>query len=219
MEPSGLFRSVRAIVFDLDGTLVLTDRLKYESYRRAVAQWGKELGFDFYKTLIGESRRETCQRIADHLALDMPWTNLAEAREREFQALMTQAKVPVIRTALSFLRAIPRPHYHVGLVSSASMDRIEWALKRARLRRYFDDVISGENLPNKPEPELYLAAIEMAAVTPWDTVVIEDSEAGVESAVRAGARVVAVPNEATRGQDFSRAHVRVDSLDHLIPYL
>jgi len=219
MEIAALFRSVRAIVFDLDGTLVLTDRLKYESYLRAVAQWGRHLDFAFYKTLIGESRRETCQRIVDHLALDMSWTDLAQAREREFQAMMAQARAPVVRAALRFLRAIPRPHYHVGLVSSASMDWIEWVLKRTRLSRHFDSVISGENLPNKPEPDPYLAAIEVAAVTPWDTVVAEDSQAGVESAVRAGARVVAVPNEATRGQDFSRAHVRVDSLDHLIPYL
>jgi beta-phosphoglucomutase-like phosphatase (HAD superfamily) len=80
-------------------------------------------------------------------------------------------------------------------------------------------VVSGENLPNKPAPDLYLAAIETASVVPWDAVVLEDSELGVASAVRAGARAVAVPSETTRGQDFSRAHVRVDSLDQLIPFL
>jgi len=219
VEAANLFRGVRAIILDLDGTLVSTDRLKYESYRRALSRWDKRLDHAFYKTVIGESRRETCQRMLAHLGLDKPWTDLADARESEYRALMAEARIPIIRPALRFLRAIPRPQYHVGLVSSSSMDRIEWALNGARLRRYFDTVVSGEKLRNKPQPDLYLAAIEMAAVVPWDSVVIEDSEAGVVGAVRAGARVVAVPNEATRRQNFSRAHVRVDSLDQLIPFL
>lgn len=219
MEAATLFRGVRAIIFDLDGTLVSTDRLKYESYRRAALRWGKHLDYEFYKTVIGESRREICRRILVHLHLDVPWTDLADARESENQAVMKEAKIPIIRPALRFLRAISRDKYHVGLVSSASMDRVEWALNGTGMRRYFDTVVSGENLPNKPAPDLYLAAIETAAVVPWDSVVIEDSESGVAGAVRAGARVVAVPNEGTRGQDFSRAHVRVDSLDQLIPFL
>ncbi|KPL09268.1 hypothetical protein AMJ85_06910 [candidate division BRC1 bacterium SM23_51] len=219
MEAVNLFRGVRAIIFDLDGTLVLTDRLKYESYRRALLKWEKSLAFDFYKGLIGKSRRKTCEEIVAHVGLEVTWTDLAEAREREFQALTAEAKVPVIRPAVRFLRAIPGARYHRGLVSSAAMDRVEWALDCTGLRDYFDTVVSGERLPNKPAPDLYLGAIEMASVSPWGAVVIEDSEPGVIGAVRAGARVVAVPNEATRGQDFSRAHVRVDSLDQLIPFL
>jgi len=219
VEPANLFRGVRALIFDLDGTLVLTDRLKYESYRRALKRWGKRLDFDFYKTLIGKSRRETCRRIVRHFDLDIKWPELAEAREQEQKAIMADAPIPVIEPALRFLQAIPREKYHVGLVSSSSMDRIEWALKRSGLGRHFDTVVSGDELPNKPEPDLYLCAIELASVAPWDSVVIEDSEPGVVGAVRAGARVVAVPNKATAGQDFSRAHVRVDSLDQLIPFL
>lgn len=219
MEPRDLFRDVRAVIFDLDGTLVLTDRLKYESYRRAVAKWGKRLDFDFYRGLIGRSRRETCRRIVQHLGLEMAWQDLAEAREAEFQALMAQAEIPVIEPAVRFLREVRKAKYHVGLVSSAAMDRIEAALDRTGLGRYFDTVLSGDGLPNKPQPDLYVCAIDMASVKPWEAVVVEDSESGVLSAVRAGARVVAVPNEATGGQDFSRAHVRVDSLDQLIPFV
>jgi len=219
VEPANLFRAVRAIIFDLDGTLVLTDRLKYDSYRLAVSRWGKNLDSEFYKGLVGLSRVETCRRILAQLGLDKPWTELAEAREREYQALTVGARVPIIRPALRFLRAIPRPKYHIGLVSSSTMDRVEWALTGAHLRPYFDSVVSGESLPNKPAPDLYVAAIEMASAIPWDCVVIEDSEAGITGAVRAGARAVAVPTNATRGQDFSRAHLRVDSLEHLIPFL
>jgi HAD superfamily hydrolase (TIGR01509 family) len=219
VEAANLFRGVRAIIFDLDGTLVSTERLKYESYRRAVLHWDRRLDYEFYKTVIGESHRETCQRILAYLHLDVPWTELADARESEYQAVMKEAKIPIIRPALRFLHAIPRAKYHVGLASSSSMDRIEWALKGSGLRRYFNTVVSGENLPNKPQPDLYLAAIETASVVPWDAVVLEDSEAGITSAVRAGARAVAVPNDATRRQDFSRAQVRVDSLAQLIPFL
>ena len=219
MNPANLFRGVRAVIFDLDGTLVATERLKFESYQRAVGRWNKELDYEFYKTTIGESRREVCRRILDHLQLTAPWKDLADAREVEYQAVMAGSKVPIIRSALKFLHAIPRAKYHVGLVSSSTMDHIEWALNSTGLRKYFDAIVSGERLPNKPEPDLYLAAIELAAVTPWDVVALEDSEAGVTSAVRAGARAVAAPTDGTRGQDFSRAHVRVDSLEQLIPFL
>ena len=220
MEPAKLFRDVHAIIFDLDGTLVRTTRLKYEAYRRALAQWGSELDYEYYKTLVGESRRTTCREFIKHFGLDRPWRELSEAREREDRAIRAEeTSIPVIPEAEAFLLAIPPARFHRALVSSASMDHIEWVLERTGLGPRFETVIAGDELPNKPEPDLYLCAIEMASVQPWDAVVIEDSAAGVIGAARAGTRVVAVPDEFTRKQDFSRAHVRVDSLGQLIPFL
>lgn len=219
MDAARLFRDVRAIVFDLDGTLVRTTRLKYESYRRVLAHWGCDLDYPFYQGLVGQSRRTTCRKLIKHFGIDRSWTELAAECEREDRVMRAQARIPVIPEAEAFVSTIPAAKYHRALVSSAAMDYIEWVLERTGLGQYFDTVIAGNELPQKPEPDLYLCAIEVASVQPWDAVVIEASAAGVIGAVRAGARVVAVPDEDTRRQDFSRAHVRVDSLDQLIPFL
>jgi putative hydrolase of the HAD superfamily len=98
-------------------------------------------------------------------------------------------------------------------VSSSTRDRVEAALEV--LDFDFDAVVSGENVPAKPAPDLYLKAFKELGVKAAEAIIFEDSENGVAAAVAAGARSAAVPAEVTRGQDFSEADVRIDSLNEV----
>jgi len=70
-------------------------------------------------------------------------------------------------------------------------------------------------VPAKPAPDLYLKSFNELGVKAAEAVIFEDSENGVAAAVAAGARCAAVPAEVTRGQDFSEADVRIDSLNEV----
>ena len=205
MQAEDLFIDVRAIVFDFDGTLALTDRLP--------------LPIETFREVAGPSRRDTCRSLIKRLDLGVAWRELAGAVEREYASRIAAGKVPVVESSLRFLDAIPRAKYHVIAASHSPMDIVESLARRAGVDRHVDTILSGDELPRKPDPEIYTAAIDLAAARAWNVVIIESSKDGVTAAVRAGARVVACTNELTRGQDMSAAHVQVGTLESLIPYL
>jgi putative hydrolase of the HAD superfamily len=202
-----------ALVFDLDGVLVSTDRLKYESYRRACDRLGADLAFEFYKTLIGRSRMATCQAIVEHCRLRISAKELADLREAEHPAVFAEHGVEVIPAARKLLAVLPRGRFKLGLVSSATRDRVDAALEVLDFE--FDSVVSGEGVSPKPAPDLYLKSFKELGIRAPQAVVFEDSENGVAAAVAAGARSVAVPAEVTAGQDFSEADLRIGSLNEV----
>ncbi|MCX8038259.1 MAG: HAD-IA family hydrolase, partial [Candidatus Sumerlaeia bacterium] len=219
VEPRHLFRSIRAIILDFETALVPTERLYFEALRRALERWNQQITAAAHLGMVSRSRRETCERFVAELKLNATWSELAQQVEAEYRTLVAQGHIPVYRASLRFVLAIPPSQYFRCLATNLPMEQIEPIVEGARLRKRFDAIVSGERLPPKPNPDYYLSIIETAAVTPAQCVVIEGSAAGILSAARAGARTVAVVHKTARNQDFSRAHVRVDSLDVLIPYL
>jgi HAD superfamily hydrolase (TIGR01509 family) len=199
-----------ALIFGLDGVLVNAERQKYESYLRAVDPLGAGLSFEFYKTLIGLSRLDTCKAIVAHCGLKIGPEELADLRQAEIGAVYAEFGMDVIHPARKLLAVLPRGKYKLGLVSSSTRERVKVALDE--LDFDFDSVVSGEGLKPKPAPDLYLKCLEELGVEPDEAVVFDDAENGIEAARAAGCRPVAVPTEATRGQDFAKALVVIDSL-------
>jgi len=200
----------KGLIFGLDGVLVSTDRQKYESYRRAIDPLGADISFEFYATLIGKSRMDTCQAIVDYCLLDISAGELADLRQAEVAAVFAEFGMDVISPARKMLAVLPRGKYKLGLVSSSTRERVDVALEE--LDFDFDSVVSGEGLKPKPAPDLYLKCMEELGVEPDNTVVFDDAENGIVAADAAGCRAVAVPTEHSRGQDFSKALMTIDSL-------
>jgi HAD superfamily hydrolase (TIGR01509 family) len=199
-----------ALIFGLDGVLVNTDRQKYESYLRAADTLGTTFSFEFYKTLIGRSRAQTCRAIVEYCGLKVTPEELAGLREAEVPAVYAEFGVDVIQPARKLLTILPAGKYKLGLVSSSTRERVERALEEIDFD--FDSVVSGEGLEPKPAPDMYNKCLEELGVGAAGTVVFDDAENGIAAARAAGCRPVAVPTEATRGQDLSAALVVIDSL-------
>jgi HAD superfamily hydrolase (TIGR01509 family) len=214
---SSALEGAKALIFGLDGVLVNTDRQKFESYLRVVDGLGAGMSFEFYKTLIGRSRMDTCKAIVDYCHLRISPEELADLRQAESAAVYAEFGMDVIHPARKLLTVLPRGAYKLGLVSSSTRERVDLALEE--LDFDFDSVVSGEGLAPKPAPDLYLKCMGAMGVAAADTVVFDDAENGVLAAAAAGCRPVAVPTEATRGQDLSQALVVIDSLWHAGEFL
>lgn len=208
-----ILESARALIFDLDGVLVSTDKLKYESYRRACDRLGADLAFKFYKTLIGLSRMATCEAIVKHCRLKVTPKELADLREAEHPAVFAEKGVAVVPAARKLLAVLPRARFRLGAASSATRDRVEAAVEA--LDFDFDSLVSGENVPPKPAPDLYLQSFRELGVRAAEAVIFEDSENGVAAASAAGATCVAVPSEETKGQNFSEADLVIETLSEV----
>jgi HAD superfamily hydrolase (TIGR01509 family) len=139
--------------------------------------------------------------------------------EREAALLILQAyqkalerDLPVVPGSVDAVRAIAK-RYPLALVSGSHRKQIEFALKKTGLTSEFRFYLGAEDYPrSKPAPDGYLKALELLGVPGSGALVFEDSEPGIESALAAGTRVIAITGTNHFHQSIERAHSRIPDL-------
>lgn len=103
----------------------------------------------------------------------------------------------------------------IALVTGSNNSAVR-ALEKFNIKKYFNTLVLGTDITKgKPDPQGYLLAMKRLGVEPEESVVVEDSVPGVLSGKSAGAKIIAVPNEYTKNDDFSKADMIISSLNEL----
>ena len=207
---------MRALVFDFDGLILETEIPVLESWRRVYEDHGVELPMDTWLETIG---------TADH-DFD-PFAHLQELVGRRLEPEPMQSRRILYRDAILHAQeTLPGVRDYIdegrrlGLkMAVASSSRRRWVvghLERLGIHEHWDAVKTAEDVERtKPDPALYLAAVQALGVEPADAIALEDSRNGVLAAKAAGLWCVAVPADLTRHMDLSDADVILDSLSDL----
>lgn len=217
--------TIKAIIFDCDGTLVDSEHAHYLSWRYAFQQQGHDLDFDFYrKHFVGNGHYKNLGTARELLGVEC-LEQLSADKEHHFSQLQ-QAGISPIEWTVSFLWSlIEQRDVHdlkFAVASGARKAEISRNLDAVGVEECFEVVLSGhEDLAeyddpegtNKPKPYIYLKAAKMLGVRPEECLVIEDSAPGISAAVAAGCITVAIPNSFTGDQDLSHADLRLQSLE------
>ncbi|NQV09432.1 HAD family phosphatase [Candidatus Woesearchaeota archaeon] len=200
---------IKGIIFDMDGVLVDSENLKVAVWNNLLGDYGVKNGGEWYKKNIGLPRPELSRKAIEEFSLPIDVAELSGQKIKTY--LQTCEKVKLIDKAFKFMKSL-KDKYKLGLAASTNMIIIKKHMKEDF--DYFDAVVSGEDeVPNrKPAPDIYLLAAERLELKPKECIAIEDSSTGVESAKNAGMKCIAIPNESTMDQDFSKADLVVKSL-------
>ncbi|MDG4819764.1 HAD family phosphatase [Micromonospora sp. WMMD956] len=183
------------MLFDMDGTLVDSEKLWDVALRELAAEYGATLSDAGRKALIGTSMADAMRILHDDLG--------QPHRDPQVSAAWIDARIlELFRTglrwrpgALALLRAVRAAGIPTALVTSSGRPLVEVALDTLG-RDSFDAVVCGDEVDAaKPHPEPYLTAARLLGVPIDRCVAIEDSPTGVASALAAGAAVLAVPAE------------------------
>lgn len=208
---------VLGVCFDLDGTLVDTEPLQWQAYRRVLAGYGVTLELDTYRRhfiAVAGGAEWACRRWG--LPVDAP---ALRARKSAVYRELIAAGVPAMPGARACLERL-HASWPLAVVTNSTQAEAAVLLGTLRLDALFTAVIAREDhAAAKPAPDAYLAAAAALRRAPAECVAVEDTPRGVRAARAAGLRVVAVPSDLTADQDFSEATRRVDGLDALTPAL
>ncbi|MFJ9102596.1 HAD-IA family hydrolase [Streptomyces sp. NPDC102405] len=209
---------LQAVLFDMDGTLVDTERLWWEAVEQVAG-----------RPLTEEDRPEVLGRPVEYTAAWLaaitgtPVADLAETLHREFADRVRTGIVPR-PGALALLDALAREGVPTALVTASPRAVADTVLDALGAERFAVSVTADDTPHTKPAPDPYLAACRALGVDPAVCVAVEDTETGVASAEAAGCAVLAVPSlapiEAAPGRTVraSLAGVTVDRLRSLLPY-
>ncbi len=212
--------AIRGFLFDLDGTLVDSERETAEAMARALLR-GQGIALAQYDRdfIIGRS----WIAIYDSLAQRYPqltWSRAetiaqtAALRDEVFAELGVTV-LPGARGLLGWTQHQPR-----ALVTGSSRVEVTQVLPRIGPEAAFTVIVAAEDVTrSKPSPDGYLAAMATLGLAPAECLVIEDSVAGIAAGRSAGCLVVACRAGNFAGWDQSGAHRVIDTLDELTPAL
>ena len=216
-----LARPVGAVIFDMDGVLLATERFYTEVTQTIVGRWGKTFDWSVKANMIGRPGRDSARYLVETLALPITADEYLVERESMLEALFPQAVAMAGArelTATLAARGVPQA------VATSSGRRL-FELKTSRHRdwfRVFDAVVLGDDPRlhrGKPAPDIFLLAADELGVDPATCLVVEDATVGVAAAHAAGMQVIAVPDPDNDPRPFADADLVLPSLEVVTPEL
>ena len=205
---------INAIIFDLDGTLVQSEKLKAQSYAIAVQRMRdlpepEPLAIDAYREIVGSAREAATRHVIERLDLESelrslmsqqgasePWEVLAGRRTEIYNNMVEDPQVLQDNQwphTIGLLKVARENFCRTALATMSYRKEALHLLKSLDIENSLDEVLSREDVQNpKPGPEIYLLAAQKLGVEPQDCLVLEDSPNGVQAGVAAGMNVIAV---------------------------
>jgi HAD superfamily hydrolase (TIGR01509 family) len=219
--------TLKALIFDVDGTLADTEEAHRCAFNESFAQHG--LDWNWSKPLYAELLLTTGgkERIAAYVAtLDLPAERrsallgeipvLHAAKTQRYMQIVASGGVPLRDGVERLLREARDGGVALGIATTTSRENIVALLQTtlgAQAITWFQAISAGDDVPRKkPAPDVYFDALRKLEAEPADCVALEDSVNGLRAAKAAGLYTIVTPSYWTRDEDFSAADLLLPSL-------
>lgn len=204
------FLMIKAVIFDMDGTLYDTEAV----YRRAWVKAG--IPDDFYLQLIGRSHVNIVQMLNDN---GYDSDKIYELKNKYTEEEISKG-IPVKEGTLKTLKWCKENGLLTAIATSSAKNVAKRYLKDTNMEAYFDQIISGNQLENgKPAPDIFIYAAGELGVDTNECMVVEDSFNGVRAGKAADMITVMVPDIIPADEEMNKLADKIlDSLDEFPDY-
>jgi HAD superfamily hydrolase (TIGR01509 family) len=212
-------RRVQAVIFDMDGLMLDTERPEREHFRKAAADFGYSDLESIYLQTVGKNWRDTRRFFQEALGERFPFDELRECWRRYVKAHCDEFGVPVKPGLQPLLRLLDQLRLPKAVATSTQKADALALLERVEILQHFSVVVAGDEVTRgKPDPEIFLTAAERLKVNPENCVVFEDSPTGLKAAHAAGMIPILVPDLIPPPPEIRDIAYRVlDSLEDALP--
>ena len=204
----------QAVLFDMDGLMIDSERVTYEGYAIECEKLGLKMDKEFYKEILGHTIPEIYQQFYGRYGQSFPMDEVLKRVHTYMEDLFQEQGVPLKEGLVELLVYLKANGYQTVVATSSTRERVNKILKQAELSKFFDASVCGDEVEKgKPNPEVFLKACEKIGVKPEKAIVLEDSEAGIQASFVAGIPVICVPDMKYPEEQFAKkANTIVGSL-------
>jgi HAD superfamily hydrolase (TIGR01509 family) len=204
----------KAVLWDMDGTLVNSEELHWISWRNTMAKEGVVITREQFLSTFGQRNDSIvpawlgCAATAERIG------RIAEAKEELYRHLVRRVGVLPEPGVATWLDRLKKHGWQQAIASAAPRANIDAVLEALSADHVFQSIVSAEDVHRgKPDPEVYVLAASRVGVLAEGCIVVEDAGAGIEGARRAGMRSIGVSHNGK----VLHADVVVESLEQLEP--
>ena len=209
----------KAVLWDLDGTLVDSEEFHWLSWRDTMRAEGIELTYDRFLASFGQRNDRILETWLPRAEPEHA-RRIGDEKEAEYRRLVEAHGLQPLPGAREWLAALRDAGWKQAIASSAPGANVAVMLRVLGLTSYLDAIVAAEDVTiGKPDPQVFLRAAEKLGALPSHCVVVEDAAAGIEGARRAGMKSIGVTRNGTLTADLfvtSLHDLPVDAFDRLL---
>ena len=211
--------AIQAVIFDLDGLLVVSEPLQLRAWDAYLRQHGAALTPALLQRMLGLRLVDSAALVQRELRLPVAVQDVVRDRDELFLASVP-GNIHAMPGAGKLVDTLHAHGTRLALATSGHRRYVDLALAGAGLRGVFEVEVTGELVEHgKPAPDTYLRACELLHLPPAACLALEDAPNGVASAKAAGLWCIAVPDPMAERAQFSAADAIVRSLDEVVDAL
>jgi HAD superfamily hydrolase (TIGR01509 family) len=204
----------KAVLWDMDGTLVDSEELHWIAWRDTMANEGIVITLEQFLSTFGQRNDSIVPTWLGSEATVERIERIEQAKEELYRDLVQRVGIAPESGVASWLDRLHKHGWQQAIASAAPRANINAVLEVLSVKHVFQSIVSAEDVHRgKPDPEVYLLAASRVGVPAERCIVVEDAGAGIEGARRAGMRSIGISHN---GKDLP-ADVVVEHLDLLEP--
>lgn len=210
------------VIWDLDGVLIESSQQHLESWMLILPRFGLTMSQELHEKTFGMNNREILTIMLGEPPEADLLRRISWEKESAFREIIRGSIEPLVG-AVELLEHLHSAKMRQAIASSAAEENIHVVVDELQIGGYFRALVSGHDLPAKPDPAVYLEAARQIELGPEACVVVEDAVVGVRGAKKAGMRAIAVTtsHSASALQDAdlildSLLDVSIDEVAHLL---
>lgn len=189
------FQAIQAVIFDMDGLLLDTERLFMSAYQQAANELGVDFPEELYQQMIGHRADSSQQILRDHAVVGEHADEIIDTARRYYYTAIETKGIPLrpgVEETVAYCESEGLP---MAVATSTHKGLALTKLKLVGLLDRFTGVVSGDEVEyGKPAPDIYIAAGKMLGVDITNCLVLEDSPPGLKAARAAGALAIFIPD-------------------------
>ncbi|MGN6399577.1 MAG: HAD family hydrolase [Flavisolibacter sp.] len=184
---------VKAVIFDLDGTLIDNNSFHLKSWIQYLKNQNREISEEEYKANVnGRTNKDVIEYIYGRKMEDAEAMVYAQEKEAIYRQLYQSHIVPVAGL-LPLLQQLKSDNIPMAIATSGIQVNIDFMFDNIPIRQYFDVIVNSSHISKgKPDPEIYVRTAQLLNVAPENCLVFEDAVVGINSAKAAGMKVIGV---------------------------
>ena len=212
---------LKAVIFDMDGLMIDTERLTVKIWGKLGKEYGYENIPEAAPHTMGLRKDVSKKYFSDHFGKDFPNDEFMGKTGKLSMEYMKAHGVPVRPGIFELLDYLKSKKLLLAVATSTAHERTMFCLNDIGAAKYFDKIVCGEMVEkSKPDPDIYLKVAASIGVTPAECAVFEDSPNGATAGVAAGMMTIMVPDIAVPDDKLRRGlYACVNSLTEAIPVI
>lgn len=205
--------NTRAVIFDLDGTLIDNNSFHLISWKRYLKNMGREISEEEYKIHInGRTNKDAVEYIYGRKMKEEEAMGYALEKEEIYRKLYKPLIKPV-PGLLQFLDELEKRGIPMAIATSGIQVNIDFMFDNIPIKKYFSVVVNSSHIRHgKPDPEIYLKTASMLDIPPKRCLVFEDSVVGIQAARAARMKVIAIATTHSR-EELAEADMVIENFN------